>query len=92
MEGTYEGVVTTDGTRGRSQGVGGTEQSAAGLDGILALPDHSADGTAEHVWSCVSIISSVKWGGATHKRLDLRRRAWKRDLRSASRGAPWRGR
>lgn len=45
----YDGEVTTDGTGGGSQGVGGTEEDTAGLDGVLALPDHSADGTAEHV-------------------------------------------
>ena len=45
-----EGVVTTDGTGSGGQGVGGTQDGTAGLDGVLALPDHSADGAAQHVW------------------------------------------
>lgn len=53
---SYDGVVTTDGTGGGGQGVGGTEEDTAGLDGILALPDHSADGAAQHVCCCVSIL------------------------------------
>lgn len=44
-----DGVVTTDGTGGGGQGVGGTQDGTAGLDGVLALPDHGADGTAQHV-------------------------------------------
>lgn len=44
-----DGVVTTDGAGGGSQGVGGTEDGAAGLDSVLALPDHGADGAAQHV-------------------------------------------
>lgn len=44
-----DGVVTTDGAGGGGQGVGGTEDGAAGLDGVLALPDHGADGAAQHV-------------------------------------------
>jgi hypothetical protein len=47
---TYDGEVTTDGTGGGSQGVGGTEENTAGLDGVLTLPDHGADGAAQHVW------------------------------------------
>lgn len=43
------GVVTADGARGRGEGVGGTEKNTTGLDGITALPDHGADGTAVHV-------------------------------------------
>lgn len=46
---SYDGEVTTDGTGGGSQGVGGTEEDTAGLDGVLTLPDHSADGAAQHV-------------------------------------------
>ena len=44
-----DGVVTTDGAGGGGQGVGGTEDGAAGLDDVLALPDHGADGAAQHV-------------------------------------------
>jgi len=44
-----DGVVTTDGSWGRSERVGGTEESAAGLDGITSFPDHSADWSAGHV-------------------------------------------
>ena len=47
--GTYDGVVTTDGAWLRGEGVGGTEDLAAGLDGVTALPDHGADGSAAHV-------------------------------------------
>lgn len=31
--------------------------TAAGLDGVLALPDHSANGAAQHVWNWVSVLS-----------------------------------
>ena len=44
-----DGEVATEGTRGRGERVGGTEDGAAGLDGVLALPDHGADGAAAHV-------------------------------------------
>jgi hypothetical protein len=46
---TYDGEVTTDGSGLGSEGVGGTEDLAAGLDGITALPDHGADGAGAHV-------------------------------------------
>jgi hypothetical protein len=49
MIGTYNGKVTTDGARGGGKRVGGTEDDAAGLDGVTALPDHGADGTRGHV-------------------------------------------
>ena len=41
--------VTADGAGGRGEGVGSAEQSAALLDDILALPDHSHDRTRRHV-------------------------------------------
>ena len=44
-----EGEVTTDGAGGGGEGVGGTEDGAAGLDGVTALPDHGADGAGSHV-------------------------------------------
>lgn len=44
-----EGVVTTDGAGGGGKRVGGTEDGAAGLDGVAALPDHGADGAGAHV-------------------------------------------
>lgn len=44
-----EGEVATDGAGGRGEGVGGTEDGTAGLDGVTALPDHGADGTRAHV-------------------------------------------
>jgi len=40
-----QGKVTTDGTRGRGKGVGGTEHHTASLHGIKTLPDHSDNGT-----------------------------------------------
>lgn len=46
---TYDGEVTTDGTRLRGKRVGGTEDLAASLDSVTALPDHGADGAAAHV-------------------------------------------
>jgi len=46
---TYNGEVTTNGTRGRGEGVGGSEEDTAGLDGVAALPDHGADGAGGHV-------------------------------------------
>lgn len=47
---TYiDGEVTTNGTRGRGQGVGGTEEHTANLYGVTTLPDHGSDGTAQHV-------------------------------------------
>ena len=44
-----DSVVTTDGAGSRGQGVGSTQDGAASLDGVLALPDHGADGAAQHV-------------------------------------------
>lgn len=41
--------VTTDGARGRGEGVGGTEKGAAGLDGVLTLPDGGNDRARHHV-------------------------------------------
>ena len=67
---TYDGEVTTDGTGGGSQGVGGTEENTAGLDGVLALPDHGADRAAQHVWSCVNGMRFVERCGATDRRRD----------------------
>ena len=46
---TYNGEVATDGTRLGGERVGGTEDLAASLDGVTALPDHGADGAAAHV-------------------------------------------
>jgi hypothetical protein len=46
---SYNGVVTTDGARGRGERVGGTEEDTAGLDSVTTLPDHGADGAATHV-------------------------------------------
>ena len=43
------GEVATDGAGSGGEGVGGTEEGAAGLDGILALPDHGGDGARVHV-------------------------------------------
>jgi len=45
-----DGVVTADGTGSGGQGVGGTQNGTAGLNDVLTLPDHGADGTAQHVW------------------------------------------
>ena len=50
-----DSVVTTDGARGGVPGIGGTQNGAAGLDNVLALPDHSADRTTQHVWYEVNI-------------------------------------
>ena len=36
--------VTADGAGGGVEGLGGTEHLAAGDDGVVALPDHGADG------------------------------------------------
>lgn len=44
-----EGKVTSDGTRGGGQGVGGTQDGSTGLDGVQTLPDHTDDGTRVHV-------------------------------------------
>ena len=44
-----QGVVATDGAGSGGQGVGGAQDGTAGLDGVLALPDHGADGAAQHV-------------------------------------------
>lgn len=43
------GKVAADGAGLRGQGVGGTEQDTAGLDGVKALPDHGDNGAAQHV-------------------------------------------
>jgi len=44
-----DGIVTTDSAGGRGKRVGGTEDGAASLASITAFPDHSHDGTAQHV-------------------------------------------
>lgn len=44
-----DGKVTTDGARGGGERVGSTEELAADLDDLLALPDHGADGARAHV-------------------------------------------
>jgi hypothetical protein len=49
LQETDNGVVTTDGARGRGERVGGAEEDTAGLDGVTTLPDHGADGAATHV-------------------------------------------
>lgn len=54
-----DGVVTTDGAWGGGQWVGGTEENAAGLDGVLALPDHGADWARVHVW-CVLVAVELR--------------------------------
>lgn len=41
--------VTTDGARHSSSGVGRPEEDTAGLDGVLALPDHGDDGPGGEV-------------------------------------------
>ena len=41
--------VTTDGAGGGVSGVGGAQHDAAGLDGVVALPDHGADRARVHV-------------------------------------------
>ena len=41
--------VTADGAGGRGERVRGTEQSAALLDHVLALPDHGHNGARGHV-------------------------------------------
>ena len=51
-----DGEVTTDGAWCGGERVGGTEESAAGLDDVFALPDHGADGAAAHVYSSISIV------------------------------------
>ena len=44
-----DGIVASDGARGRCERVGSTKNGSAGLTGISSFPDHSDDGTAEHV-------------------------------------------
>jgi hypothetical protein len=56
-ERAYNGEVTTDGARLRGEWVGGTEDLAAGLDDLTALPDHGADGAAAHVYPAVSVTA-----------------------------------
>lgn len=41
--------ITTDSAGGRLQGVGSTEHLTSSGNGLLALPDHGNDGSAEHV-------------------------------------------
>jgi hypothetical protein len=57
-----KGVVTTDGAGSGGKGVGGTEDGAAGLDGVTALPDHGADGARAHIWNVSVRVSIVKGG------------------------------
>jgi len=44
-----DAVVTTDGAGLGVEGLGSTEHLAAGEDGVVTLPDHSADGAGGHV-------------------------------------------
>lgn len=44
-----EGKVTSDGTGGGLQGVGGTQDGSTGLDSVQTLPDHTDNGTRVHV-------------------------------------------
>ena len=41
--------VAADGAGLGVEGLGGTEHLSAGLDGVVAFPDHSADGAGAHV-------------------------------------------
>jgi hypothetical protein len=47
---TYDSVIATDGTRGRGEGVGGTEDGTTRLDGVTTFPDHGGDGAGAHVY------------------------------------------
>jgi hypothetical protein len=86
-----ESEVATDSAGGRGEGVGGTEDGAASLDGVTALPDHGADGAGTHVWRVVLGYLCI-WDGEgrgwTYRQLDRGRRACRSGPRSASRGAP----
>jgi len=42
-------VVASDGTWGRCERVGGTEEDTTSLDGIATFPNHSANGSAAHI-------------------------------------------
>jgi len=42
-------VVTTDGTGGRCQRVGGAEENASSLNSVSSFPNHGADRSREHV-------------------------------------------
>lgn len=44
-----DGVVTSDGTGGRLQGVGGAQDGSTLLDNVLTFPDGGEDGTGHHV-------------------------------------------
>lgn len=44
-----EGEVTSDGTGGGLQGVGGTQDGSTGLNGVQTFPDHTDDGAGVHV-------------------------------------------
>ncbi len=57
-----EGVVAADRSWGRGQWVGGTEDGAAGLDGITAFPDHGADRAGSHVY-CRGLVSEQRYWG-----------------------------
>jgi hypothetical protein len=46
----FDTEVTTDGTRGRGQGVGLTQHLTTSLDGILTSPDHTDNGARGHVF------------------------------------------
>lgn len=64
-KGTYDSEIPTDSARLGSEGVGGTEELAAGLDDFFALPDHGADGAGCHVYISrhISIaLRVVGWG------------------------------
>lgn len=66
--------VTTDGAGSGGKRVGGTEDGTAGLDDITALPDHGADGAAEHVGNKTLEEGLVGEVGVVLLKLGLRRR------------------
>lgn len=53
--------ITADSTGGRLKGVGSTEHLTSGGNGLLALPNHGNDGSAEHV------IAKLGEEGLVHK-------------------------
>jgi hypothetical protein len=45
-----DGVVTTDGTRGRRKWVSGAEENTASLDSVTSFPDHGTDRSTGHIY------------------------------------------
>jgi len=60
----FDSEITTDGTRGRDEGVGGSNEATCGSHNSLSLPDHGNEGTRsqegdESVEETLALVLSI---------------------------------